>query len=42
MVSNVRGGGAGELESSVGRLGNLLETVEELCAGPLRELDEQG
>ena len=31
-----------ELESSVGRLGNLLETVEELCARPLRELDEQG
>jgi len=30
-----------ELESSVGLLGNLLRAVEELCAGPLRELNEQ-
>ncbi len=30
-----------ELESSVERLENLLVDVEELCAGPLRELDER-
>jgi predicted nucleotidyltransferase len=29
------------LESSIDRLGNLLEDVEKLCAGSLRELDER-
>jgi predicted nucleotidyltransferase len=30
-----------ELESSIDRLEDLLAAVEELCAGPLRELDER-
>ena len=34
------GGRPKHLETSVGRLENLLEAVEGLCAGPLRELNE--
>ena len=34
------GGRPKQLETSVGRLENLLEAIERLCAGPLRELNE--